>query len=210
MYWNYFGGGRETVGYRSLAEGVGSIVQHVTNSGGETFTYLSVPRVDSLAHLHGIGRPEVRHALTEVDNEIGCLYTAIGSKARIVVTADHGFLDAPAHNRHTLRPTRELRPLLRFPPSGDARVVYLHTWEWARERVRRYFERRFEDRFIIVTIDEAAALGLFRSDRAVRRDRGAARRSHGGVCRTRHFGIQCCPRVRSDGAAQLPPLGTLP
>lgn len=161
VYSKYFGGGRETVGYRSLQEGVDMTVRHVLDSCEDTFTYLYVPRVDSLAHLHGITRPEVRHALTEVDNEMSRLYSAVGSKARIVVTADHGFLDAPAPNRHTVRPSRELRPLLRFPPSGDARVMYLHTWDWARERVRRYFERRFGDKFILVTIDEAVNLDLF-------------------------------------------------
>ena len=51
--------------------------------------------------------------------------------------------------------------LLRFPPSGDARVVYFHTWDWAKDRVRRYFERRFGDRFLLVDTDDALALGLF-------------------------------------------------
>ena len=111
-----------------------------------------------------MSRPEVRHALVEVDNELARLHTAVGSKARVIVTADHGFLDAPPPNRHTLRPSRNLLPLLRFPPSGDARVMYLHTWDWARERVRRYFERRFGERFIVIDVEDALAMGLFGPD----------------------------------------------
>jgi hypothetical protein len=106
-------------------------------------------------------RPEVQHALYEVDSEMARLASGVAGKARIVATADHGLLDAPAGGRHTLRPNRQLAPLLRFPPSGDARVMYLHTRDWAAERVRRLFERRFEDRFIIITVDEAESLELF-------------------------------------------------
>ena len=160
-YSSYFNGGRSCIGYKSLTGGVDQTISRVMNATEKTFTYLYVPRVDSVAHAHGISRPEVRHALLEVDNQIGRLYSAIGSKARLVVTADHGFLDAPASSRHTLRANREIQPLLRFPPSGDARVVYFHTWDWARERLRRYFERRFDDRFILIDVDDAISLGLF-------------------------------------------------
>ena len=161
VYSEYFAGGRETVGYSSVSDGVTKTIDHVNSAEGSTFTYLYVPRVDGIAHIHGITRPEVRHALTKVDSEIERLVLAIGSRARVVVTADHGLLDAPAPNRHTLRPTPDLRTLLRFAPSGDARVIYLHTWDWARERIRTYFERRFGDRFLLVDTDDALALGLF-------------------------------------------------
>ncbi len=164
VYSRYFGGGRRTEGYASLASGVDIAIAHVSAAVDKTFTYLYVPHVDSLAHLHGITRPEVRHALCNVDRQIGRLRTAIESKARVVVTADHGFLDAPAPSRYTLRPTRRLHPLLRFHPSGDARVMYLHTWDWARDRVRRYFESRFGDGFIVVDVDDALRLGLYGPD----------------------------------------------
>ena len=164
VYSRYFSGGRTTVAYTSLSEGIDRTIRRVQGAEGKTFTYFYTPRVDTLAHRHGVSRPEVRHGLAEVDNELARLHAAVGSKARIVVTADHGFLDAPPANRHTLRPSRNLLPLLRFPPSGDARVMYLHTWDWARDRVRRYFERRFGDRFIVIDVEDALAMGLFGPD----------------------------------------------
>ena len=164
VYSRYFSGGRITVAYTSLSEGIDRTIRRVQGAEGKTFTYFYTPRVDALAHRHGVTRPEVRHGLAEVDNELARLHTAVGSKARIVVTADHGFLDAPPPNRHTLRPSRNLLPLLRFPPSGDARVMYLHTWDWARDRVRRHFERRFGDRFIVIDVEDALAIGLFGPD----------------------------------------------
>ena len=164
VYSRYFSGGRTTVGYASLREGIDHAIRRIQGADEKTFTYFYTPRVDTLAHRHGVTRPEVRHALVEVDNELARLHTAVGSKARVVVTADHGFLDAPPPNRHTLRPSRNLLPLLRFPPSGDARVMYLHTWDWAKDRVRRYFERRFGERFIVIDVEDALAMELFGPD----------------------------------------------
>ena len=161
VYSRYFSGGRETVGYESLAGGVDSVVEHICESDGKTFTYLYSSRVDSEAHLYGMTRPQVQHALSEVEREIERLARLVGDRARIVVTADHGFLDAPPPRRHTLRVNRQLQPFFRLMPSGDARVMYLYTLEWARERVRRYFEQRFEQVFMVVDMEDAIKIQLF-------------------------------------------------
>ena len=106
-------------------------------------------------------RPQVQHALAEVEREIERLARLVGDKARIAVTADHGFLDAPPPKRHTLRVNRQLQPMFRLMPSGDARVMYLYTLEWARERVRRYFEQRFEQVFMVIDLEDAIKIQLF-------------------------------------------------
>ena len=137
------------------------VAQRVLESTEPTFTYVYIPHVDSLAHLHGMTRPEVREALTEVDAGLARLHSALGGRGRIVMTADHGLKDSPVSARHTLRPSRELLPPLRYPPSGDTRVMYLHVRDSARERVRRHFRRKFGDSFHLITVDEADALQLF-------------------------------------------------
>ena len=161
VYSRYFSGGRDTVGYESLANGVDLAVEHIFGSEGKTFTYLYSSRVDSEAHLYGMTRPQVQHALAEVEREIERLANKLGDRARIVVTADHGFLDAPPPRRHTLRVNRQLQPFFRLMPSGDARVMYLYTLEWARERVRRYFEQRFDQVFMVVDMEDAIKIQLF-------------------------------------------------
>ncbi len=161
VYSRYFSGGRETIGYESLSNGVDAAARHISESEGKTFTYLYSSRVDSEAHMYGMTRPQVQHALSEVEREIERLARLVGDKARIVVTADHGFLDAPPPKRHTLRVDRQLQPMFRLMPSGDARVMYLYTLEWARERVRRYFEQRFEQVFMVVDMEDAIKIQLF-------------------------------------------------
>ena len=69
VYSRYFSGGRATVGYTSLREGIDRAIRRIQGADEKTFTYFYTPRVDTLAHRHGVSRPEVRHALVEVDNE---------------------------------------------------------------------------------------------------------------------------------------------
>jgi hypothetical protein len=160
-YSRYFSGGRRTVGFSSLQDAVATVSKRVADATEPTFTYLYFPQVDHLAHLHGMTRPEVREALMGIDAAMARLHSNLGGRGRIVMTADHGLKDTPVSARNTLRPSRELQPLLRFPPSGDARVMYLHVWDWARQRVRGHFQRKFGDRFHLITVDEADALRLF-------------------------------------------------
>jgi hypothetical protein len=89
------------------------------------------------------------------------LKSQLGDNARIVLSADHGFLDTFQGQRHQIRASDPLMTLLRFPPSGDARVFYMHTRKCASNGIREYFDKRLPGRFVILTLDEAESLELF-------------------------------------------------
>ena len=40
-------------------------------------------------------------------------------------------------------------------------MMYLPTWTWAGDRMRRYFDRRFEERFAVIDLEEAIKLEMF-------------------------------------------------
>lgn len=161
VYSSYFTGGRPSRGYRSLREAVDAIQERVFTAQAPTYTYLYLPHVDEAAHRFGAERPEVRRAIVEVDLAVERLKTGIGDRGRIVVCADHGFLDAPVNRKHQIWASDSLARLLRFPPSGDARVLYLHVHDGAEGPIRDYFQRRHGERFAIITIHQAEALHLF-------------------------------------------------
>ena len=50
---------------------------------------------------------------------------------------------------------------LRFPPTGDARVLYFHIRNGAESEIRRTLEQRLGERFLLITVDEAEDLELF-------------------------------------------------
>ncbi|MFN8534403.1 MAG: alkaline phosphatase family protein [Dehalococcoidia bacterium] len=157
----YFSGGRERVGYRSLPEAIDSIIGRVRCAAGPTYTYLYAPQIDLEAHYRGIGHATVAGAVMELDREVSRLAGALAGGGRIVLTADHGLLDTPITSRHYLRPSAGLFEALRFPPSGDSRVMYLHVREGATDRVRAWFHHHYGSRFLVLTRADAEGLELF-------------------------------------------------
>ena len=164
VYSVYFSGGRARRGYRSLHEAVDIALERVRNSDEPTYTYLYTPRVDGAAHRYGTRHPEVRSAILGLDRQLERLEAGLAGRGRIVVSADHGFLDAGGGATHQIRASDPLMSWLRVPPSGDARVVYLHVRQGACDRVRHWFREEFGGRFMLVSLDEAEHLRLFGPD----------------------------------------------
>jgi len=160
VYSTYMSGGRERRGHRSLVDAVNIVVERVRHASGPTYTYLYTDRVDSIAHHHGIEHPYVRDALSEVDRQVQRLAQELDGRGRIVLTGDHGFLDVPPNRRHQIRASDALLRLLRFPPSGDARVMYLHVRQGFEGRVRYLLQQRFGDQFLVLGTDQVEALEL--------------------------------------------------
>lgn len=161
VYSVYFSGGQPRHGYQDLRQAVDLVIERVTSAGHPTYTYLYTPRVDSAVHSYGVNRLETQMALAEVNRELERLAVALGGNSRLVMTSDHGFLDARNGARHQIQPNGQLAQCFKHPPSGDARVVFLHLHPGAEEQVYRYFKERFNERFMLITPDEAEAAGLF-------------------------------------------------
>lgn len=160
VYSTYFCGGKPRRSYRNLQEVVDITIKRIRSADQPTYTYIYTPRIDDEVHRWGLARPEVQAALSDMDRELERLACSVGDKGRVVVSADHGFLDAGKSERHQIRGSDQFMSYLRFPPSGDARVMYLHTHEGAEAPIRQYFRKRFGERFLLLTTDEAEGLGL--------------------------------------------------
>jgi hypothetical protein len=157
----YFSGGHPRRPYRSLTEAIDLLIARVEAADGPTYTYLYALSIDLEAHRHGLDHPNVRAAVYELDRELERLTRRLGGRACLVLTADHGLLDTPPLAKHWLRPAPDLFASLRCPPSGDTRVMYLHARPGAQDGLRRRFRGQYGDRFCLLTVEEAEALGLF-------------------------------------------------
>ena len=160
-YSTYAAGTKERRGYRTLRQAVDIAVARTRDSESPTYTYIYTDRVDAEAHRRGSAHELVHAALVQLDRELATLHRGLDGRGRIVVSADHGFLDAPRDARHQITASDPVLAGLRFPPSGDARVLYLHVSDGAEDRVRELFQKRFGDRFFLISADEAEALELF-------------------------------------------------
>ncbi|ANJ27067.1 alkaline phosphatase family protein [Agromyces aureus] len=69
--------------------------------GGERLVYLYVPELDQAAHAHGWESNRWLGLLEQLDGEIASFEQRMPRTAGLLVTADHGVVDVPAH-RHVL------------------------------------------------------------------------------------------------------------
>ncbi len=159
-YSRYASGGGPRRGYLTLREAADAVIERTRHARGPTFTYLYTPRIDSIAHETGTGHPELDTAIAQLEEVVEHLAVSLGAGSRLLVTADHGHLDAPVGRRHPLRPGSILDALQRIPPSGDPRAVYFHLRPAVEERFRASFEGRFEAEFALLSVDEVEELEL--------------------------------------------------
>lgn len=90
---------------------------------GRHLVYVYVPELDQAAHAHGADSDEWVRALEATDAALAPLRNALGARAGLLLTADHGLLDIPEHNHVLLD-----GPLLdgvRFI-AGEPRCLQLH------------------------------------------------------------------------------------
>lgn len=75
------------------------------NGGTERLVYLYVPELDQASHAHGWESDRWLGLLEQVDAEIAAFEQRMPRTAGLLVTADHGVVDVPAH-RHVLIDSR--------------------------------------------------------------------------------------------------------
>jgi hypothetical protein len=122
--------------------------------------YAYTADLDTAAHLFGIDSPEWHAAAVRVDALLTRLVEALPSDAALLITADHGGLNVPAHTRIDLDADPRLQAGVRAV-AGDPRVRYLHTEPGAAPEVIAAWSALLDGRAEVRSRDDAVAAGLF-------------------------------------------------
>ena len=157
----YLSGGWPRQGYSSLAQAVDVVTARVDGAAAPTYTFVYTSLIDAAGHRYGALHARTLEAVTEVNAQMERLAGSLRGVGRLVVSADHGLLDAPPSARRRLVPSNHVTGALRFPPSGDARVLYLHVRGRSRVDDLDALRHRLGNRFMLVPIEEAEELELF-------------------------------------------------
>jgi predicted AlkP superfamily pyrophosphatase or phosphodiesterase len=155
-----YAAGDPRMGYRSLNEAADLAIQFIEAATGPTYTYLYVSRIDDTVHELGPARLEAVGAVRDLDRVIERLAVAVGERARIVLTADHGHLAVRPAARRVLRGGDEMAAMFRAPPAGDARTVSFHLQPGRLEKFVERFLDQFGAYFCLVTPEEIETLQL--------------------------------------------------
>lgn len=141
-----------------------------------TYAYAYWPGIDTVAHRYGPGSPEEAAEAAMLDVALSrALLRRRDGRTLVLLTADHGHAAVEPDRLVGIEGDRELRAMLRTPPAGEPRCVFLHTDH--PQRVTRHLTVRYPGVFECIDRDEAIAAGLFG-----RGDPGLVRRRVGEVC----------------------------
>jgi hypothetical protein len=129
---------------------------------GRGLAYVYWPQHDTLCHEHGCADPRTLRHLARIDRTLARLAAALsGTDTILIVTADHGLVDAPPAHRVDLRDVPGLYDCLATLPCGDARLVHCFVRP---ARVRAFLEiarRRLGRACVCVRGTTLLKLGLF-------------------------------------------------
>ena len=161
-YSNYWTGYIKQHGYDAdnPQQAIDMAIQAVRKSSRPTCVYIYMPQVDIAAHEHGAWHATTMQTARVVDRLLATLADALPSNARLVVTADHGHLDAPPDRTHVIEKSDELLKLCDGPFTGDQRATYADVSDANMDAFRTAIHERFGDDFLVLTAREVEECGL--------------------------------------------------
>lgn len=122
--------GAQRIGYWGIKGFIDAIAHAVSTSTPQSapnFIYAYYPALDSLMHGVGTSDARVTQRLQQIDAAVATLQAKLaGTNTLLIVTADHGFIDAPKDHLIALDEHPELAAMLLRPLCGERRLAYAY------------------------------------------------------------------------------------
>jgi hypothetical protein len=129
--------------YRGLAGLVSALGAALRADAGPAYVYAYWPGYDAIAHRFGAASPEARRHLLELDRAVAAVLGLLEDRrARLLVTADHGFIDSPPERTLLLADHPRLAETLLLPLSGEPRLAYCYVQPDRRGAFESYVRER--------------------------------------------------------------------
>ncbi|WJW74976.1 alkaline phosphatase family protein [Thiohalobacter sp. IOR34] len=127
------------IGYQQPAVLFERLLQRLHGGRGRQFTYAYWSEFDAMAHREGVASRACAELLTEFDRLFAeFLAACAGSDTRVLVVADHGFIDSgPAHYL-LLEDHPQLAECLALPLCGEPRAAYCYVRPGREAAFERY------------------------------------------------------------------------
>lgn len=158
----HHGRGAHIEAYEGLDDCVAAIIDMadaLAHSGGLIHAYY--PVFDLLSHEHGCRSPEAIACFTRVDAAFALLQRALaGRGVRLLVTADHGFIDAPPERRIDLAPDGEVAAMFAAPLFGERRLAFCCVRAGAQAEFEAWAAGELRGKGVAVRSEDFLAAGL--------------------------------------------------
>ncbi|MFT3848471.1 MAG: alkaline phosphatase family protein [Propionivibrio sp.] len=119
--------GATTCAYATLPELFAHLASLLKDASTARYIYAYYPELDAAAHRFGCKSEQAQGVLLALDKAFARFLAEVAdSDASVIVTADHGFIDAPLERVICLDDHRPLAGWLAHPLSGERRAAYCH------------------------------------------------------------------------------------
>lgn len=157
--------GSRRLAYASAAEFFPLLADAIAADGDAptpTYTHAYLPDLDELAHEVGPGDAAVGALLGRIDTAFGLFVQRLaGLDVTVILTADHGFLTAPAEHAIDLDDHPELAAMLTRPLCGERRVAFAYVHRHRRRDFAAYVAQHFADACQLIRSSDFIDAGWF-------------------------------------------------
>jgi hypothetical protein len=127
--------------FAGFADFFGVVKSAATSQNRRNYVYAYWPEFDGLAHSYGIASKQVEQHFAELDEAFALFVQSLqGSDSKIIVTADHGFVDVPSSGVIQMDHHPELADTLVLPLCGEKRFSFCYVHPEKIERFQQYVE----------------------------------------------------------------------
>jgi arylsulfatase A-like enzyme len=152
--------GSEFVGVKGLHSRVDTAVAALVDPAGPALVYLYWGAVDAAGHRYGWRSPQWRRAVRQVDRQVSRLRAELPAGTLLLVTADHGMVDAAEVDRIDLADRPDLSADIRIV-GGEPRFVQLYCEPTTATGVAGLLAAELGDRAWVRTREDAESAGWF-------------------------------------------------
>lgn len=136
-----------------------------STAGSPLYVHAYWPAVDTICHAYGPNHPSVGAELRTVIAQLGSeLLDQLSPAARqdtvLLVTGDHGQIEAPAEQVINLDDHPQLKELLLMRPAGEPRTPYLYLRQGCQQAALTYLREHWPQALLAMPSAEALSRGL--------------------------------------------------
>jgi len=147
-------------GYASQDEMFAVIAGLLRSDAPRSYIHAYWPQHDSLAHEYGVHSPQVADAFAALDASFARLVdVARNSGSRVIVTADHGFIDTSAEETIDLDDHPGLRETLLLPLCGEPRMAYAYVRAGREAQFEHYLGEQLADQVMLLKSEDILQQG---------------------------------------------------
>ena len=151
---------RPYAGREDLEEGIVAEVMALGADGG--FVHAYYPRFDAVSHGYGCRSAHAQTCFARIDAMFARLCERLaGTRVRILVTADHGFIDSSPERTVHLAPDDAVSTMLASPLCGERRLAFCTVRDGARDEFERWAAEALDGRAVLMAGADCIDSGLF-------------------------------------------------